>query len=45
MELLVRVPVSSRDEVGELAAAFNAMIARLEASSVREEEFEQGLDG
>ena len=40
--LNVRVPVSSRDEVGELAAAFNAMIARLEASFVREKEFEQG---
>ena len=39
--LEVRVPMRSRDEAGELAAAFNAMIARLETSFDREKELEE----
>ena len=37
----VRVPVYVRDEVGELAAAFNVMMDRLEASFNRHKELEQ----
>ena len=39
--LHVRVPVRSRDEVGELAAAVNAMTQRLEDSFARERELDQ----
>jgi signal transduction histidine kinase len=35
-----RVPVRIRDEVGDLAAALNAMVQRLQASFVREREVE-----
>ena len=37
----VRVPLRSRDEVGELADAVNAMAQRLEASFARERELDQ----
>ncbi|MFQ5872566.1 MAG: sensor histidine kinase [Dehalococcoidia bacterium] len=36
-----RVPVWSKDEVGELAAAFNAMVERLQMSIARERELEK----
>ena len=36
-----RVPVESRDEVGELAAAFNAMAQRLQVSFGRQRELEK----
>ena len=39
--LHVRAPVHSRDEVGELAAAVNAMTQRLEDSFARERELDQ----
>ena len=38
--LEVRVPIRSLDEAGELGAAFNAMVARLETSFAREKELE-----
>ena len=40
-----RVPVESHDEVGELAAAFNAMVQRLQTSFARERELESARRG
>ncbi len=40
-DLKARVRVASRDEVGDLAAAFNTMAQQLEASSARQRDLEQ----
>ena len=40
-DLVAVVPVSSHDEVGELAASFNAMVQRLQQSLGREREMEK----
>ncbi len=40
-DLETRAPVQSRDEVGELAEAFNAMAGKLQAGMAREREMEE----
>jgi signal transduction histidine kinase len=41
-DLTARVPVESRDEVAQLATAFNSMASQLEEVSAREHRMEQG---
>ena len=41
-DLTARVPVESRDEVAQLATAFNSMVSQLEEISAREHRMEQG---
>jgi two-component system nitrogen regulation sensor histidine kinase NtrY len=44
-DLNVRLPVHSRDEIGEIARSFNAMVGQLDASRREVEEYSRNLEG